>query len=260
MTEAPIVFVHGLLGFDRLPLGVGEYFRGIPEALRRLGYVVPPPPKLNPAGSIASRADDLERHLNTHPDLVGKRFHLIAHSMGGLDARYLISTRGNAIADRVISLTTVATPHHGSPIADLVKAGHEPLARALTNIGVDILGVADLTAAACREFNYRHPNSGGIRYSAIAGRFTPPSFLGAPLGILAPFHKHIFDLEGDNDGLVSIRSATPAGWTSLGVWQANHFRIINWGTNLVPTPAELADRSIVEGYVRVVAEVTRVND
>ena len=41
---------------------------------------------------------------------------VIGHSMGGLDARYMVSRLG--MAERVKSLTTVATPHRGSAFAD----------------------------------------------------------------------------------------------------------------------------------------------
>lgn len=64
---APIVLVHGIFGFDQLTLGganLAEYFRRIPEALRSAGHVVPPPPRLNPAGSVAERAGDLQRYLD----------------------------------------------------------------------------------------------------------------------------------------------------------------------------------------------------
>jgi triacylglycerol lipase len=266
MTDAPIVFVHGLFGFDRLTLGGADYFRRIPDALRAAGFVVPRPPRLSTAGSIAARAADLERYLTAHPDVVGKPVHLVAHSMGGLDARFLISRPRSAdepdLAARVLSLATVGTPHHGSPIADLVTAGgHETLARALGRIGADVHGIADLTTDACRAFNASYPDRDGVRYVSVAGRFTPPSLFGAPLGVLGLTHRLIRDREGDNDGLVSVRSATfgerPDRWTFLGVWDVNHFRMINWGSNLVPTPAELADDSIVAAYKSLVAAVVR---
>ena len=48
---------------------------------------------------------------------------LIAHSMGGLDARYLISRLG--MADQVRSLTTISTPHRGSFMADWFRANFD---------------------------------------------------------------------------------------------------------------------------------------
>src|SRR5262249_5187529 len=43
--------------------------------------------------------------------LAARAVHVFAHSMGGLDARYMISRLG--MAKRVLSLTTIATPHRG---------------------------------------------------------------------------------------------------------------------------------------------------
>jgi triacylglycerol esterase/lipase EstA (alpha/beta hydrolase family) len=57
------------------------------------------------------------------------KVHIIAHSMAGLDARYLLSHNLQSLANpgRVASLSTVATPHCGSPVADLlVGARPEP--------------------------------------------------------------------------------------------------------------------------------------
>src|SRR5438874_2494875 len=45
------------------------------------------------------------------------KVNLVAPSMGGLDCRDMISSLG--MADKVASLTTVGTPHHGSPVADI---------------------------------------------------------------------------------------------------------------------------------------------
>src|SRR5262252_6205372 len=130
MTDenAPIVLVHGILGFNQLTLGgarLAEYFRLIPEALRAAGHFVPEPPQLKSTCSVAERAQDLRSYLESDSDLTGRKVHLIAHSMGGLDSRFLIAKLG--LANRVLSLTTIGTPHHGSPIADLVVRGTNPV-------------------------------------------------------------------------------------------------------------------------------------
>ena len=125
----PMVLVHGMFGFGQLRLAgvtVVDYFRGIPHALRTAGYSVPQPPSLNTAGSIVDRATDLKRYLESEPGVSAQQVHLIAHSLGGLDARYMISRLG--MAQRVLSLTTIGTPHLGSPIADaVVNAGFPDL-------------------------------------------------------------------------------------------------------------------------------------
>jgi len=253
LSVAPIVLVHGLFGFNQLTLGglnLADYFRHIPEALRQEGHYVPVPPQLNPSGSIENRAENLKRYLNTHPEVVGKKVHLIAHSMGGLDCRYMISKLG--MAERVISLTTIATPHHGSPIADLVTDHVDPLLNQFVqSLGVDVHGIADLRTAFLQDFNHEVKDIETVRYYAFAGHYEPPPLLKL-ISLLGLTHDYIAKLEGDNDGLVSVNSARfgekPANWTYLGTCEANHFRLLNWGTNIILTPHELQDDSIVEKY------------
>ena len=252
---APIVLVHGILGFNRLAVAgmtIATYFRLIPEALRNARHLVPEPPALNPAGSIEERAKDLKNYLESNGDVAGRKVHIIAHSMGGLDSRYMISELG--MSDRVFSLTTIATPHHGSPIADLVQKGAGPLLNKLsTRLGIDVNGAADLTTDACEQFNRDVSDVAGISYSTISAQFDPP--LIGP-GSLARFaHDIIEEKDGANDGLVSVQSAKLSGWTSLDVWQANHFRVINWGTDIKPTPSEFSDNSIVEKYLWLATHV-----
>ena len=56
--------------------------------------------------------------------------HLVAHSKGGLDARrwlaknYHATAAGGYPAVSIVSLITLATPHNGSPLADLMEARH----------------------------------------------------------------------------------------------------------------------------------------
>src|SRR5262245_66488899 len=96
---SPIVLVHGIFGFGQLKLsgfGVTDYFRLIPDALRSAGHEVPEPPSLNAAGRIAERPADLKRYLDNHPEVSGRRVHVVAHNMGRLDARFMISTLNRA--------------------------------------------------------------------------------------------------------------------------------------------------------------------
>jgi len=258
---APMVLVHGIFGFSQLTLGglkVADYFRDIPDALRRDGHVVPTPPQLNPAGSIVERAQDLKNYLQSNSEVLDKKVHIVAHSLGGLDARFMISKLD--MADRVLSLTTIGTPHHGTPIADIVNEHTNPaLNQFVEHLGIDIKAVIDLTTGACRQFNLDVLDSQGIGYFSIAGQFEPPRILGKPIGFLGHTHDLVSEREQNNDGLVSVQSATFAerseSWTSLGVWEANHFRLINWGTDIVPSPFELIDNTIVEKYRTLVTRV-----
>jgi triacylglycerol lipase len=176
--------------------------------------------------------------------------------MGGLDTRYMISKLG--MEDRIISLTTISTPHQGSPLADLFLKETDPqiialLKRLLGNID----GSRDLTIESMRKFNSEHFDSPKIHYFAVAGN--SPTFLGRSWDIAKPLHRIVYDLDGDNDGIVSVKSATFGGarenWTFLGEWKANHFREINWGKNVIPSFWEKWDKSIIRKYVDLVARV-----
>src|SRR5262245_40735930 len=90
----PVVPVPGLLGYDRFSVvgwTVLSYFTSIPEALAAAGNRVLVP-ALSPTECVAFRAGQLKEFLDR--EVSGEQVHLIAHSMGGLDARYLISRLG----------------------------------------------------------------------------------------------------------------------------------------------------------------------
>src|SRR5262245_66403718 len=71
-------------------------------------------PSVPPLASVAARAEQLAAAVRALP---AEKVNLIAHSLGGLEARYAISRLG--LADRLLSLTTIGTPHRGAPQADL---------------------------------------------------------------------------------------------------------------------------------------------
>src|SRR5712691_2851316 len=94
--RTPIVLVHGLFGFDRVCVPVvgwtvANYFPSIPELLRAAGNRVLIP-TLSPTGGVADRAGQLKEFIERESP--SEPVHLLAHSMGGLDARYMISCLG----------------------------------------------------------------------------------------------------------------------------------------------------------------------
>ncbi|KAI0310018.1 hypothetical protein OF83DRAFT_924487 [Amylostereum chailletii] len=66
-------------------------------------------------GSISERAAELNRFLQQRAH--GRGVNLMAHSMGGLDGRHLI-THIQPMEYTPLSLTTFATPHRGSAFMD----------------------------------------------------------------------------------------------------------------------------------------------
>jgi triacylglycerol lipase len=226
--RSPIVLVHGLFGFARVQVAgrtMLNYFPGITEALEAAGNRVLVP-GLAPTGCIKERAQQLKNFLlRASP---GEPVHLIAHSMGGLDARYMISRLD--MSRQVLSLTTLGTPHRGSAFADWGTRRLERLVRPVFNFfGVPCEAFYDLTRERCRTFNEQVPDVPAVRYFSVAarhdGNFYNPEWL-------LPYHV-VLTLEGPNDGVVSLESARYG--EALDVWDGDHLSLVNWHP-LSPTP------------------------
>jgi triacylglycerol lipase len=115
-TKHPIVLVPGIFAFDSI--AIVDYWYQIPGALERRGadvYVA----KINAFEGSAQRGETLIAQMEeikaTSNGRISK-FNLMGHSQGGMTSRYVMNVR----PDLVASVTTMATPHTGSPIADLV--------------------------------------------------------------------------------------------------------------------------------------------
>ena len=113
-TRYPIVLLHG---FNASPSTwdpqISAAMRGDGDAV----FEVTAPPFGSPEERAKALAPQLEAILKKTG---AAKLNLIGWSEGGLDARYLISSMG--WADRVASLSTVATPHRGSAAVDKVGA------------------------------------------------------------------------------------------------------------------------------------------
>ncbi|KAL1946076.1 hypothetical protein VTO73DRAFT_15203 [Trametes versicolor] len=116
----PIVLCHGLYGFDvrgpsSIPILQTHYWSNVLNVLRgKVGAEVLMT-SVPSTGSISSRADNLDRFLREKAP--GRGVNFLAHSMGGLDCRHLISHL-KPQDYTPLSLTTIATPHRGSPFMD----------------------------------------------------------------------------------------------------------------------------------------------
>ena len=112
-TRYPVVLVHGMFGFDSIA-GV-DYWYGIAEDLRKYGADVytTQVPALD---STIARGEALLPQIASIAAVHGK-VNLIGHSHGGPTARYVARVR----PDLVASVTSVGSPHKGSPVADLIR-------------------------------------------------------------------------------------------------------------------------------------------
>jgi triacylglycerol lipase len=220
-VQNPIVLVHGLCGYDVLRLGgvtLANYWPGIVATLAKAGNRVHTA-RLSPTAGIAQRAAQLRDFIRAaSPD---EPVHVIAHSMGGLDSRYMISRLG--MDDRVLSLTTVGTPHRGSPFADWgVRRLKRFVAPLFRMVGLPEQGFYDVTTESCQAFNDQVPDAPTVRYASVAGQISG-GWISAQW--LLPYSV-ISRTEGPNDGLVSVTSAR---WgESADVWEGDHLSLINW--------------------------------
>lgn len=170
VPKYPVVLVPGFFGFKVLgfgPIHAGKYFRGVERRLRERGI---------PVGTayigLINGVEDRAKRLKAEIDRLyptGK-VNLIAHSTGGLDSREMICRLG--MADRVASVTTIATPHRGTPVADSMQFAigpNKPLSKLLKAMGVDHELFHDLTTEWCAAFDRRTPDNPTIRYFSIGG-------------------------------------------------------------------------------------------
>ena len=231
-----IVLVHGILGF-RKRFGI-EYFGGVAEHFRTKGLAVLVP-ELDPTKGVEFRGGQLCDQINSgfksgaiDP---GQKTHIIAHSMGGLDSRYVLSpVSGKQLDSPVTSLTTISTPHRGSPIADVIDtpldlspfphlpfaSARNPLEDALSELGISLDGLRDLTTSVCEAFSAEYRNHPSVSYFSVAGSGRLGPLPTAAAFLL--FHHYIFARTGrPNDGLVTVDSAT---WGTFDpeTWPTDH--------------------------------------
>lgn len=210
----PIVLVHGAtMGGAKLqvgPLDFGDYFLGVPEFI---GVTKTPVRlvELTTDASIGERAAVLKNFLET--EFAGKKVNLICHSLGGLDARYAASVLK---AKEIASITTIGTPHHGSPLTDwaLRQMKEDGIwYRIFKLFGFDLKGrrfLPELSPDYLEKiFNPKVPDVPGIRYFSVAAA---ASFEEGSMSWMLWLPAHWLEAErhplakGAHDGLVPLAS------------------------------------------------------
>jgi triacylglycerol lipase len=216
------------MGFDRL--GPIEYFRGVRGLFESLGVRV-----LGWSGpnitSVEHRAEVLLGRLREH-EREGP-FNLIGHSMGGLDARCVISSLGGA--DLVASLTTIATPHHGTEAADwrnrlLRRVGIlRPVQRRRLRWLIPLAEHLEVfTRDWAQRFNDANPDVPSVPIRCWAG--SAPFWNVTPL--MQPIWPMMTRAEGPHDGVVAVASARYRDENFAGTIPADHLAQLGWKLGL----------------------------
>lgn len=227
----PVVLVHGVLGFDAIEVqgARAEYFRGIRAALEQDNITVHTV-RVSPLAAIDERAAQLAEQVRA---LGARRVNLIAHSMGGLDARYAITHLG--LAKQVAALITIGTPHRGTPLADL-GTGLLGVGRAVRLVlkaaGLDLPAFYDLTVEHMTRFNNLVADSARVRYGCVVAAVSPNQQCTHPF--LVPAGLYLQHAAGPNDGLVPTSSQR---WGEVvAEIQADHWAQIGWSTWFAAPP------------------------
>ncbi len=221
----PIILAHGVCRFDKLSNEILNldnnddpkmdhlhYFRGIRTMLKVQGFCVYHS-NVGWAAGLETRSQDLKKSIDAVLKKKGaQKVNIIAHSMGGLDSRHMLfnGRTSNRIHERIASLTTISTPHEGSPFADW-GTDHLPLViPAARDLGLDLKALEDLRTDRCKAFNqspavtaFEEEAGEKILFQSYAGK---QKFWGVLAALKLPFYI-IEKSEGENDGLVSVRSA-----------------------------------------------------
>lgn len=234
---ATLILAHGILGFGTPPdlaLPV-NYFNGVARHLRQRGFRVETP-QVESIGSIHARGSELGKFILNVSVAPGEPLHVIAHSMGGLDARFALA-HVPGVKERVATLVTIGTPHAGSTVADALVAKTGPIFDAVPPAVKKVLtaGLQDLTTEGVARFNQGTAvNVSGPRYIAVAGN----AELGGHELLLFQLAAVIgHETNEINDGVVTKASALRDGYEHFSDWPVDHAGEIGW--TVPPISADL---------------------
>jgi triacylglycerol lipase len=248
----PIVLAHGFFGFDKI--GPVEYWWKLKPALQGAGHEVYIP-TVNPFQGTAVRGEQLLSQVKAILAQSGSaKVNLIGHSQGGFDVRYVAAK----LPDRIGAVVTVATPHLGARVADVILGRAPGFSIALGTAFAAVVGrplwgeisddpdlkasLESLSTEGATAFNVSYPDLPEVRYYSLTGRssrslatsecFAPkaPPFVTQYAGVKDPIEPLLFPIAQllneslidpiPNDGMVQVASAKWGTW--LGCIPADH--------------------------------------
>lgn len=257
-TKYPILLVHGVFFRDYKYF---DYWGRIPGQLKRNGatvyYGMQPS-----ADSIANCAQAITQRIKDIMNETGcEKVNIIAHSKGGLDCRYAMAFCG--AAEYVASLTTISTPHRGSPFADYLfnkisSKNQERIChaynRTLNKLGepeADLMTAAQqLTTEYCISLDQQMPQPAGVYCQSFGSKMNKPLKGHFPMNFTGIVMRQIAK---DNDGLVSTDSFP---WGDRYTLLTSNSPIgISHGDMTDLNRTNLPDFDVREFYVQLVAEL-----
>ena len=226
-----IALVPGVLGFRRI--GSIHYFNGVAPHLEQVfpGLTVREM-TTDPLGTVADRSGVLALEI-VKAFGPAEPVHVIAHSMGGLDSRYLVAKNVSGVGSRVKTVVSIGTPHLGSPVASLLQRANlldrfldffHIRGGLLAELRAKVNAVHDLSEEGATQLDRQCPDDPGVRYLEIAG--TGRQGASSPTSaFFAPTYQFLNARVGANDGIVPLTSAE-RGRKLFATWAADHADLI----------------------------------
>lgn len=228
IMKYPILMVHGMGYRDSKII---NYWGRIPARLEKMGCKVYYGNQDSNA-DIPTNGTVLKNRIEEILKETGaEKVNVIAHSKGGLDVRYAISSLG--VGDKVASLTTVGTPHNGSKTMDLLLKCPDFLVKFVgkcTDLFFRIRGDAkpdsykvfhSFSTMEAAEFNEKNPDMEGVYYQSYA------FVMNNPFSDIFLFFPNLVVkiVEGKNDGFLTPESVK---WGEFrGIYRGNTNRGIS---------------------------------
>jgi triacylglycerol lipase len=251
----PIVLVHGVGAHDRK--GIVNFWGRIPEKLKEKNVKV----FLGNTDSWGGYESNAEILKKTVEEIFQKtkteKVNIIAHSKGGIDSRYFIWKYD--FGDKIASLTTISTPHHGAEIADLIykqKIVHSRIVKRTLNvfgklygdISPDLYNVNyQLTTEKMKEFNENIGMDDRVYYQSIY------TAMKNSFDDLMFFYSYLYikDISGENDGIVSVYSAKWGNHVMKIDGGISHAEIIDYKRK------NISEINIPDIYIKIVNELSK---
>lgn len=228
-TKYPVVLVHGMMVKD---FSFWPAFRGITDFLRKQKITVYVSNQ-DGIGAVTTNAQQLKSEIL---EILQKenceKVNLIAHSKGGVDARFMISRLD--MQKHVASLTTLSTPHHGSGLsakllqmpafmAKTIAFFTDNFYRLLGDRQPDILRLGqELTKEAMEDFNATVQNAPSVYYQSFSS--TAPhkkAFLR-----FIPYQISRYCEQDDTDGMVAVKSSRWGNYRGSISSELDHFKMV----------------------------------
>lgn len=255
-TKYPLLLVHGV-GFRDLKYR--NYWGRIPKELIRNGATIYYGNQ-EAWGTIEYNAEDIKNKILQIIKETGcEKVNIIAHSKGGLDARYTVSKLG--MSNFVASLTMISSPHRGCKFIDIICKMPDKVFKALAKFmdnryrffgdkNPDFYTASrQFLTDYSKKFNEEVEDKEGVYYQSY---MTVMKNMFSDFVLTIPY-IFVKLTEGENDGLVSIESAR---WGEFrGILRNKRRRGISHGDIIDLRRDDYKDFDVIEKYVEIVSEL-----